>query len=133
MDRVTGETLKPVLGEMLHESTHIMTDSTTTVTKEARGDRKLSQVDHTRKEYVRYEDGLCITTNTVERFFSILKHGIDGVYHQVSKNHLHRYLTEFDFRYNAREVSDVERRDLAIRQVGGKRLKYRDSSAKATA
>jgi hypothetical protein len=87
-------------------------------------------VHHTDHEYVRYEDGLCITTNTVEGFFATLKRGINGVYHHVGKQHLHRYLTEFDFRYNAREVSDVERRDLCIIQVGGKRLKYRDSCGK---
>jgi hypothetical protein len=60
------------------------------------------------------------TTNTVEGFFATLKRGINGVYHHVSKEHLHRYLTEFDFRYNAREVSDVERRNLCIAQVGGR-------------
>jgi transposase-like protein len=133
MDRVTGETLKPVLDEMLHESAHIMTDSTTVVTKTARGDRKHDKVNHTRKEYVRHEDGVCITTNAVEGFFATLKRGIDGVYHHVGKNHLHRYLTEFDFRYNARDVTDVERRDMAIAQTGGKRLKYRDSCGKRTA
>jgi hypothetical protein len=45
---------------------------------------------------------LCITTNTVEGFFRIMKKGIDGAYDHVSKEHLHPYLTEFDFRYNAR-------------------------------
>ena len=59
--------------------------------------------------------------------FATLKRGINGVCHHVGKQRLHRYLSEFDFRYNAREVSDVERRDLSIKQVVGKRLKYRDS------
>jgi transposase-like protein len=129
MEKVTGKTLKPVLDEMLHESAHIMTDSTTVVTRKASGNRKHDRVNHTRKEYVRYENGLCITTNTVEGYFSILKRGINGVYHHVGKQHLHRYLSEFDFRYNAREVSDVERRDMAIANTGGKRLMYRDSCA----
>jgi len=128
-ERVTSENLKGVMDEMLHEDAHVMTDSTTIVNLGS-GDRKHDKVNHSAKEYVRYEDGLCITTNTVEGFFATLKRGINGVYHHVGRQHLHRYLTEFDFRYNARQVSDVQRRDLAIKQVGGKRLTYRDSCAK---
>lgn len=84
-------------------------------------------MNHRREEYVKIKNGAVVTTNTVEGYFGNLKRGINGVYHHVGKHHLHRYLSEFDFRYNAREVSDVERRDLAIKQVGGKRLMYRDS------
>ena len=65
---------------------------------------------------------------TIEGYFSILKRGINGVYHHVGKQHLHRYLSEFDFRYNSRHVEDGERSLLAIRKVTGRRLKYRDSS-----
>jgi transposase-like protein len=126
MDRVTSENLKNALDEMLHEDAHVMTDSATLLSL-APGDRRHDKVNHNAKEYVRYEDGLCITTNTVEGYFATLKRGINGVYHHVGRQHLHRYLTEFDFRYNARKVSDVQRRDLAIKQVGGKRLTYRDS------
>jgi hypothetical protein len=111
-----------------------MTDSSTVLNSVTFGTgRKHDMVNHTEKEYVRYEDGVCITTNSIEDFFGNLKRGINGVYHHVGKNHLHRYLTEFDFRYNARDVSDVERRDMAIAQTGGKRLKYRDSCGKRTA
>jgi hypothetical protein len=65
-------------------------------------------VNHSAKEYARQEGTLCITTNGVEGFF-ILKRGVNGVYHHWSKEHLHRYLSEFDFRFNARDVSDTER------------------------
>jgi transposase-like protein len=132
MDRVTSATLRPIINEMLADSAHIMTDSTTVLDFAKRDGRKHDKVNHTEKEYVRYENGLCITTNTVEGVFATLKRGINGVYHHVGKQHLHRYLSEFDFRYNARDVSDVERRDSAIRQVGGKRLLYRDSCGKRT-
>jgi hypothetical protein len=64
----------------------------------------------------------------IEGYFSILKRGINGVYHHVGKQHLHRYLSEFDFRYNSRNVEDGERSLLAIQKVAGKRLMYRDSS-----
>jgi hypothetical protein len=76
---------------------------------------------------VRHEDGVCITTNTIEGYFSILKRGINGVYHHVGKQHLHRYLSEFDFRYNARKVNDGERTLQALKATGGKRLMLRDS------
>jgi hypothetical protein len=67
-------------------------------------------------------------TNTVEGYFSILKRGIVGTYHHVSAIHLHRYLAEFDFRYNARTalgVDDVQRAQRAIKGAEGKRLTYR--------
>lgn len=79
-------------------------------------------VNHSVGEYVR--DGAY--TNTVESFFSLLKRGIVGAYHHVSKEHLHRYLAEFDFRFTARRMSDGERTMAAIRGAAGKRLTYRE-------
>ena len=58
-----------------------------------------------------------------------LKRGINGIYHQVSKQHLYRYLTELDLRYNTRKIKDGERTLIAVKQAGGKRLKLRDSCA----
>jgi hypothetical protein len=86
-------------------------------------------VCHTDGEYVRYTSDplLPIHTNTVEGFFSILKRGLNGVYHHVSEEHLQRYLHEFDFRYSNRValgVDDVMRADRAIRGAKGKRLTY---------
>ena len=52
-----------------------------------------------------------------------LKRGINGIYHQVSKQHLYRYLTELDLRYNTRKIKDGERTLIAVKQAGGKRLK----------
>jgi transposase-like protein len=127
LDRVTHETLRPVLAEMLHDSMHVMTDSAT-VLRFTSQTWKHDMVSHSAGEYVRYENGVCVTTNTVESFFNILKRGVNGTYHHVSKTHLHRYLAEFDFRYNGREVSDVERTLAAITGADGKRLMYRDSS-----
>ena len=60
--------------------------------------------------------------------FSILKRGLTGIYHQVGSHHLHRYLSEFDFRYNARKISDTDRTLLALSQAEGKRLQLRDSA-----
>jgi transposase-like protein len=124
--RVTAENLKPIINQMCAEDAHIMTDSSTVLAGALMG-RKHDQVNHKAKEYVRYEDGLCITTNAIEGYFATLKRGINGVYHHVGKQHLHRYLSEFDFRYNAREVTDGERTVLALKGTGGKRLMLRDS------
>ena len=126
MPRVTHENLRPVIDEYLAEGVHVMTDSST-VLKGINVGGKHDMVNHTAKEYVRYENGVCITTNTVEGYFATLKRGIDGVYHHVGKQHLNRYLSEFDFRYNNRSVSDTERSEKAIKASEGKRLKYRDS------
>ena len=126
VQRVTTENLRPIIEAMVAEDAHVMTDSST-VLKGAMKGRKHSRVDHKAEEYVRYEDGVCITTNSIEGFFSILKRGINGVYHHVGKQHLHRYLSEFDFRYNARKVNDGDRTLLALKSTGGKRLMLRDS------
>jgi transposase-like protein len=128
VERVTAENLRPIVNAMVDESAHVMTDSST-VLKGALAAHKHDQVNHVAKEYVRYEDGVCITTNTIEGYFSILKRGINGVYHHVGKQHLHRYLSEFDFRYNARKVNDGERTLQAIKATGGKRLMLRDSKS----
>ena len=103
-----------------------MTDSAHSLASALKGHRQ-DQVDHSRKEYVRYENGLCITTNTVEGYFGLLKRGINGVYHHVGQQHLHRYLTEFDYRYNTRKESDSMRTVQALKSTTGKRLMLRDS------
>jgi hypothetical protein len=67
-------------------------------------------------------------TNTVEGYYSIFKRGMKGIYQHCKEKHLHRYLTEFDFRYSNRirlGVDDVERADRVLKGVVGKRLTYR--------
>lgn len=130
VERVTSENLKPIVNQMIDESCHVMTDSST-VLKGALVARKHDQVNHRAGEYVRYEDGVCITTNAIEGYFATLKRGINGVYHHVGKQHLHRYLSEFDFRYNSRKEKDGDRTLMALNSVGGKRLMLRDSATKA--
>lgn len=124
VQRVTAENLRPIVNEMVDEAAHLMTDSSTVLESAGTG-RKHSNVNHKANEYVRIEDGVKITTNSVEGYFATLKRGINGVYHHVGKQHLHRYLSEFDFRYNARKVSDRERAKLARKGANGKRLMYR--------
>lgn len=78
-------------------------------------------VHHYAGEY--YRDG--VHTNCAENYFSIFKRGMRGVYQHCKEKHLQRYLTEFDFRYNSRDMEDAERADLALKGAEGKRLTYR--------
>jgi transposase-like protein len=81
-------------------------------------------VNHSAEEYVR---GI-VHTNTVEGYFSIFKRGMKGVYQHCKEKHLHRYLSEFDFRYSNRVglgIDDVARTELALKGIVGKRLTYR--------
>ena len=83
-------------------------------------------MNHSIHEYVRGDDH----TNTIEGYFSIMKRGINGVYQHVSATHLKRYLGEFDFRYNNRDIDDFERADKALQGIAGKRLTYRRPDAR---
>jgi hypothetical protein len=78
-------------------------------------------VDHSKYEWSRGK----VHTNTLENFFSIFKRGLVGTFHHVDKQHLHRYLAEFDYRYNTRKVSDMVRFSESIPGIVGKRLTYR--------
>jgi hypothetical protein len=78
-------------------------------------------VDHNRNEFVRG----AAHTNTAESYFSQLKRSIDGTHHHVSKEHLHRYLAEFDYRYTTRQLTDSARLERMIGQAAGSRLTYR--------
>jgi transposase-like protein len=84
-------------------------------------------VKHSDYEYVRGD----VTTNTIEGYFSIFKRGMRGVYQHCGEKHLHRYLAEYDFRYNHRSalgIEDGERAALAIKGADGKRLTYRGTN-----
>jgi transposase-like protein len=86
-----------------------------------------STIHHTRGEYVDPEDAT-IHTNTIEGCFSIFKRGMKGIYQHCAEKHLHRYLAEFDFRYNNRValgIGDRGRADEALAGAKGKRLTYR--------
>src|SRR6202521_2941083 len=121
VERVTAANLRSIIDATVDKSAHLMTDSSF-VMKHAKGGRRHDRVNHKAGEYVRYENGLCITSNTVEGYFSLLKRGVNGIFHHVGKQHLHRYLSEFDFRYNGRKLTDTDRATLAIKATEGKRL-----------
>jgi transposase-like protein len=128
----------------VHKETAINTDEGSWYNEMSEHFASHDTVHHKSDEYVRYwnevtkemrPDGkplvvtTTITTNTVEGYYSIFKRGMKGVYQHCSEKHLHRYLSEFDFRYSNRValgVNDGERRTLAIKGAAGKRLTYRN-------
>ena len=84
-------------------------------------------VNHSSGEYVRYEADKVVHTNTIENVFSVFKRGMHGVYQHCGEAHLHRYLAEFDFRYNRRTAlgfNDMMRAEELIANAAGKRLTY---------
>jgi len=109
----------PLIQANVAENAVIFTDSSTMY-----GSLKHSftheVVNHVQKEYVRGE----VHTNTIEGFFSQLKRGIYGIYHQVSPKHLHRYCNEFGYRYNTRRETDVARFEDAVKNINNVRLTY---------
>jgi len=123
----TRETVRNVLHSNVHATSHLMTDVAKHYRRVGREFARHTALNHTRKEYVR---GVA-HTNTVEGVFSIFKRGMTGVYQHCGEQHLHRYLTEFDFRYNHRTalgVDDATRTTAVLSGIVGKRLTYRDSS-----
>lgn len=128
---VSSKNLKEILNEHVSKDANVMTDDFAAydfVKKEYDHD----VIRHGIRSYARRDGAKRIHTNSAEGFFSLLKRGITGTFHHVSKQHLHRYLAEFDFRYSARNISDVDRALLAVKQIEGKRLTYHEAKAKAS-
>ena len=120
VQHVTAETLGAILNEQLHASSRFMTDEARVYRPLGKGFAEHQAVNHGIGEYVRGD----AHTNTIEGYFSIFKRGMKGVYQHCSSDHLKRYLSEFDFRYNEREISDLERTTVALAGIVGKRLTY---------
>lgn len=120
---VKGPTLRAVLDEETHLTfTHLRTDGHSPYTPIGWKAASHETVDHYKHEYARGP----VTTNHVEGFFSQLKRSLDGTYHHVSREHLHRYLAEFDYRYSTRKMSDGARMaSLIEKRTFGRRLQYR--------
>ena len=123
-----GEVI-PIVQENVSHETQVMTDKARLYRDQLRDFASHDRVDHSDKEYVRYEEGRpAIHTNTVEGYFAVFKRGMRGTYQHCKEKHLHRYLAEFDFRYKNRialEIDDNQRAAKALLGVKGKRLTYR--------
>jgi transposase-like protein len=113
--------LRGAMREHIAMSARLMTDEYnlyTAVGREFKGGHET--VLHKAGEYARGD----VTTNTIEGVFALLKRGMKGTFHSVTRKHLHRYLSEFEYRWNTRKMDDGARTALAIRSANGKRLTY---------
>src|SRR5215204_3289396 len=119
-----GESVNKIVRENIARESRLHTDESRLYVTVGKEFTAHETVVHSHNEYVRGD----IHTNTIEGYFSIFKRGMRGVYQHCKEKHLHRYLAEFDFRYNNRTalgVSDKERAALALKGIEGKRLTYR--------
>src|SRR5437016_4607520 len=120
--------IKKALRENVSPNARLATDEARMYRKIAKDYAEHLTVNHSKDEYVRGD----ASTNSIEGFFSVFKRGMNGVYQHCNSQHLHRYLTEFDFRYKNREAlgtSDAERTSAALVGIGEKRLMYRESGS----
>jgi len=112
----------------VHRSSILMTDDARFYNRIGEEFAKHGTTLHSNREFSRGEGH---HSNTAENFFSILKRGVVGTYHHWSAQHIHRYLSEFDFRYSTKDISDRERADIALKGIAGKRLTYRPTHSLA--
>ncbi len=127
---VTGHTLRKVIAEQVRMADSVLhTDSGAQYVALGQEFITHEQVDHSAGEYVRGD----VTTNHAEGYFSQLKRSLDGTHHHVSREHLPRYLAEFDYRYSTREATDAERVDDLLSRVAGRRLAYKPLIDRASA
>jgi hypothetical protein len=118
---VTGRTLKQAIREEVDGSARILTDEWLGykgIGSEFSGGHET--VCHGTKEYARGD----VNTNTAESSHALVKRGIVGIYHNISREYLHRYLWQYDFLWNNRKLNDGERTILAVKSAEGKRLSY---------
>jgi hypothetical protein len=137
IDSASVANITPIVRQNIRRESHLMTDEARHYIELGREFETHGAVNHKAEEYVRQstvfsfpegEQGPVITTNTVEGYYSIFKRGMKGVYQHCKEKHLHRYLSEFDFRYSNRialGVDDEARSEKALKGISGKRLTYR--------
>jgi transposase-like protein len=113
-------TILPIMDKWVENGSIMVTDEARQYFKSLDANFFHVSVNHSIGQYT---NG-CFTTNKVENFWSTFKRGIIGIYHFVSPKHLHRYTTEFEYRYNNREDKGVEKFNTALLGAGAKRLTY---------
>lgn len=117
-------TVTQIVRENVARETRLMTDESNLYNEAYQHVASHETVKHTAKEYARGD----VTTNTIESYFAVFKRGMRGTYQHCGEKHLHRYLAEFDFRYNNRVAlgtNDGERAEQLAKGIVGKRLTYR--------
>ena len=132
MQRIDGATMERAIREHVEPGSKLMTDETNIYSSiRVKGHQRIAgmerqSVNHGSGEFVRGD----VYTNTAEGFISLLKRGIVGTFHHIGKGHLGKYVSEFEFRYNARKVADKDRPVLIVAGAEGKRLTYKQPVGK---
>jgi ISXO2-like transposase domain len=124
VQQATAETVRNILVTNVFRKSDLHTDESRIYTTLGAEFAAHNTVNHRSQEYVRGT----AHTNTIENVWSVFKRGMKGVYQHCGEAHLHRYLAEFDFRYNTRaalKISDRERTGKIMEGIEGKRLTYR--------
>lgn len=116
VSRVNARTLQGMIKSHVHVDSTIMSDEWVGYKGLDNHFAGHETVDHAKFEYVRGD----VHTNTLDGFWSLLKRGIIGIYHQVSVDHLHRYCNEFEYRYNTRKEKDSDRFSSVLTRLNGK-------------
>jgi len=132
IEHATKDTVREILVRNADRKSTLYTDESRLYTVTGKEFEAHETVNHYRKEYARGD----VNTNTIEGVFSVFKRGMIGVYQHCGEAHLHRYLSEFDFRYNRRtalKISDTERAEQLLAGARGKRLTYRRTNEGAIA
>ncbi|KAF2990979.1 IS1595 family transposase [Methylocystis sp. MJC1] len=127
VDKATKANVASIVEENIDREASLYTDESGLYPEVGKKFADHATVRHSADEYVRGD----VHTNTIEGYFSIFKRGMKGVYQLCCEKHLHRYLAEFDFRYNNRSklgCEDQERGDRALKGISGKRLTYKGPS-----
>jgi transposase-like protein len=126
IENVGGKTLRKAIREMVSKESRILTDEFRSyIGIGDHFDGGHATVNHSEDQFVKGD----VYTNTAESFFALLKRGVMGTFHHVSKRHLARYCDEFSFRWDHRRTTDGERTVAAIQSMVGKRLLYSSMSA----
>jgi len=130
--RVVSNVTQKNLGKCLHECVSkdatVNTDEHPAYRNPLKEWKRHDKVVHSRSEYTRKNaDGTTSGINHAESFFSLLKRGVVGAWHHISREHLQKYANEFAFRWNTRKATDGERMEKFVNLIGGKRLTYRQA------
>jgi transposase-like protein len=136
VENATAANVREIIVRNVSRKSAIHTDESRIYTETGKEFANHRTVKHSAGEYVRYEAEGIVHSNTVENVFSVFKRGMKGVYHHCGEAHLHRYLAEFDFRYNRRTAlgfTDKERVAAIMEGIEGKRLTYRRTGEAANA
>jgi transposase-like protein len=127
INSISSKEIMPIVKQNVSREATLMTDENIVYNKSRWHFDRHFTVTHGMGEYVSRKNP-AIHTNTIEGFFSVFKRGMRGVFQHCGEQHLHRYLAEFEFRYNNREAlgcNDRDRSNAALAGITGKRITYR--------